>query len=113
MLDPKLASVCGIDCGACEYLGGKCQGCGYIEGKPFWTSEMNIEACPLYGCCIGIKQLEHCGLCDQFPCETFHNLVDPTMSPEEAEKSMKERVATLLRRKETGTEGWLTEGGGS
>jgi|SRR5450756_117654 len=107
MSDEKLAAVCGLYCGPCEYLGEQCGGCGYIEGKPFWTSEMRIETCPLYDCCINKKQLEHCGLCDELPCETFLSLSDPALSPEEVEKSIRVRRDELLKRKEIGTERWL------
>jgi len=80
-----------------------------MQGKPFWTAQFGIEVCPLYGCCTQQKQLEHCGLCHEFPCETFTSLRDPSMSDAEAEQSLQERQQNLLRRKEVGTEAWLRE----
>jgi len=40
MDDARLAAACGIYCGGCEHLEVRCTGCGGVEGKPFWTSEM-------------------------------------------------------------------------
>ena len=55
-------SRCGILCSACLYRTEKnCAGCLNID-KPFWG-----DSCPVKSCCEG-KNLEHCGLCDEFPC---------------------------------------------
>jgi len=70
---------------------------------------MNIESCPLYSCCVNTKQLEHCGLCSELPCETFLQLRDPSLSDEEAEKALIARQNDLIKRKEIGTEQWLKE----
>jgi len=70
---------------------------------------MKLEACPLYDCCVNKKRLEHCSLCDEFPCETFEGLRDPSLSEEEAEEALRARQNDLLRRKEIGTERWLGE----
>jgi len=102
-----LAAACGLYCGSCQYLSQQCRGCGQQRGKPFWTAQFNIEICPLYDCYVNQKQLEHCGLCDEFPCPAFTSLRDPSMSDEEAEKSLQDRQGNLIRRKETGTEKWL------
>ena len=109
MPDKNLAPVCGIYCGACEYLDIQCRGCGFVEGEPFWTTQIQVEICPLYDCCFNKKQLEHCGLCAEFPCETFTSLRDPSLSEEEANKSLLQRQSDLMRRKEIGTEKWLEE----
>ena len=107
MGDAKLAGACGIYCGSCEFLGGSCAGCGHIEGKPFWTAEMELEACPLYDCCVNKKELEHCDLCDELPCGMFNEFHDPTLSPEQAKQSVLERGDALRLRKELGTAKWL------
>ena len=109
MLDSNLAPVCGLYCGACTFLGSQCRGCGYVEGGPFWTAQMKIAVCPLYDCCVNQKQLEHCGLCDEFPCSTFNELHDPSLSEEEVEEALHARQRELVRRKEIGTESWLKE----
>jgi hypothetical protein len=109
MLDRKLAGVCGVVCSECKYLGDSCEGCGYVEGKPFWTREFNIEVCPIYDCCKRVKQQEHCGTCEEFPCKTFKELKDPSMSPEEAEINMLARMEELWKRKDVGDDAWLKE----
>lgn len=109
MKDLALAAVCGIYCGDCEFLGKQCEGCGNIEGKPFWTEQANMDVCPLYGCCTDRKKVEHCGLCDEFPCNTFTSLRDPSYTDVEYEKAIHDRIITLRTRKEMGTEAWLKE----
>ncbi len=69
-----------------------------------------MEVCPLYGCCVTNKMLKHCGLCDELPCETFSTMRDPALTDEEFEQSIKDRINTLRKRKEIGTEAWLKEG---
>ena len=109
MPDRKLATVCGLYCGDCEYLEKQCRGCGHQEGRPFWTTQMKVEVCPLYDCCVNKRQLEHCGLCSELPCKTFAQFYDPSLSEEDAKKSVLSRQDELLRRKEIGTEKWLGE----
>jgi len=109
MEEKALATACGLCCGDCNYLGEQCRGCGQVQGKPFWTAQFGVEVCPLYDCCVTKKQLEHCGLCHDFPCETFTSLRDPALSDEEAEQSLRESQKDLTLRKEIGTEAWLKE----
>ena len=52
---------------------------------------MKVEVCPLYDCCVNKKRLEHCSLCDEFPCETFVGLRDPSLNEEEAEEAWSKR----------------------
>ena len=70
---------------------------------------MKIEVCPLHECCLNQKQLEHCGLCEDFPCKAFLELRDPNMSDDEFEKSLDLRQKELQKRAEIGTESWLIE----
>lgn len=59
-------SRCGLTCSTCKHREPmKCQGCININ-KPFWG-----DSCPLKSCCEQ-KQYEHCGQCDQFPCDLLH-----------------------------------------
>lgn len=61
-----IESRCGIKCSECEYkVSMGCQGCIHIN-KPFWA-----EACPVKSCSED-KQHQHCGECDEFPCELAH-----------------------------------------
>jgi len=109
MPDIELAPVCGIYCGTCEYLGKQCRGCGYQEGKPFWTAQMKVAVCPLHDCCINKKHLEHCGRCNEFPCVIFTELRDPSLSDEEAKKALLARQKELVKRKEIGTRKWVEQ----
>jgi hypothetical protein len=109
MVDEKLAPPCGLMCVSCPFLGKNCRGCGYVEGKPFWTDEYHIEVCPIYNCSMNRKNLEHCGLCDELPCEIFLELKDPNISEEEFQRSLKERQESLNERREKGTLKWLEE----
>ncbi len=107
MSDRNLAAACGLYCGPCQYLGNKCNGCGHEKGNPFWTSHAKVEICPLYDCCVNRKKLEHCGLCPELPCTMFKEFHDPSLSPEEAKKSVLARQSELMRRKVVGTDKWL------
>ena len=104
-----LAAARGLYCGDCEFINNQCRGCKSAQGKPFWSEKYGIEKCPLYSCCIDQKQLEHCGMCQELPCEIFNSLRDPSLSDEEAEQSLRERQKDLTLRKEMGTEAWLRE----
>ncbi|MBE0431246.1 MAG: DNA alkylation repair protein [Dehalococcoidia bacterium] len=86
---------CGWHCTGCSYYGQGCPGCRETGGKPFWTATSDIEACPVYLCCAEQEGLEHCGLCPQLPCETFAKWRDPSMSDEESEESLAERINAL------------------
>ena len=101
--ETALAAACGLYCGDCEYLGNRCTGCAQLQGKPFWAGQYGVEVCPIYGCCVDQKGLEHCGLCDEFPCETFTSLRDPSMTDEQFERSLRERQENLNLRKGVGT----------
>lgn len=60
-----IESRCGIKCNECEYKEKvNCTGCVTIS-KPFWGE------CPVKTCCEN-KELENCGLCDQFPCDSLN-----------------------------------------
>ena len=103
------AAVCGLYCGTCAFLGDQCKGCGLVMGKPFWTGHMPAKVCPIYDCCGNQRGLEHCGWCEEFPCQTFLDLRDPNMSDEDFQKSLGQRQRALKRRREVGTETWLLD----
>jgi hypothetical protein len=106
-MESALAAACGLYCGDCEHLGGRCGGCRRVRGKPFWAEEYGVAVCPLYGCCVEEKALEHCGLCEDLPCATFASLRDPSLTDEQFERSLRERRESLMLRREIGTEAWL------
>ena len=113
MGNEKYAPVCGLYCGSCEFLGKPCPGCGEVEGKPFWTSQIPSKVCPLHECCRNQKGWEHCGLCPELPCKAFLELRDPSMTDEEFQRSLDTRQTNLKRRAEIGTMQWLLEIAGS
>lgn len=60
-------SRCGIVCSECPAkLNSECDGCVKIE-NPFWGG------CDVKNCCQ-CKDLEHCGLCADFPCEDLKRM---------------------------------------
>jgi hypothetical protein len=64
MANPSMAR-CGIDCEACEYRAKmNCLGCQAAKGKLFWGE------CALAKCCMD-KGHDHCGQCQDFPCDTL------------------------------------------
>lgn len=67
-----IESRCGLLCSECGYREQTgCNGCVNIN-KPFWG-----ESCAVMNCCRD-KQHEHCGDCDEFPCEVLHGFAfDP------------------------------------
>lgn len=105
--DILLAAPCGLYCGECGLRGRLCEGCGNVSGKPFWTERFEMEACPIYACAVTKHGLEHCGECEEFPCETFTSLRDPSMSDEEYRKSLWNRQVSLESRAVIGTPAWL------
>ena len=109
MVDDKLAPSCGLLCVECPFLEKSCRGCGYVQGRPFWTEEFQLSVCPIYNCCVNGKNLEHCGLCPELPCKIFLELKDPDMSEEEFQRSLKERQENLNSRRKKGTEKWIEE----
>ena len=88
---------CGQLCSKCRQFKKQCAGCSNAKGKPFWTAMLRV--CPIYGCCTNNKRLEHCGLCDEFPCKTFVGLRDLEISSEQFEKSLDERKRSLIERR--------------
>lgn len=61
-----IESRCGILCSECSYREQmNCKGCIIIE-KPFWG-----DLCPVKSCCES-KSQEHCGECNDFPCELLN-----------------------------------------
>jgi len=100
MSDHKQSTICGLFCSDCKFIEVKCDGCYNIKGTPFWTKFLDIDICPMYNCCVNIKKLDHCGLCNAFPCEVFIEMEvnDPNISSEEAEQSLENRINILNKR---------------
>ena len=65
---------CGLSCGQCPNYSGErkpiCKGCKESEGNPWWG------ACELYKCIVN-HGVEHCGQCNEFPCDRLSSGFDP------------------------------------
>ena len=97
-MDRCLVAPCGSYCGICKFLNSKkeklsCLGCGNQKGQLFWGE------CKTYNCAQQHNN-EHCGLCEDFPCELFLNQFDPA----QGQKSVFTRAGLLVYRKKFGTE---------
>jgi hypothetical protein len=99
-LSEKLLGPCGTYCELCPFYQHKqapsCPGCGSLQGRPFWG------ACKLYACVVE-HGVEHCGLCQEFPCDLFVDQYDP----KHGQKSAFLRVGLLAYRKKAGTKKYL------
>lgn len=61
-------SRCGVACSSCEKKKAQvCAGCIHID-KTFWGGICEVKVC-----CEN-KNLDHCGLCKDFPCEMLSNM---------------------------------------
>jgi hypothetical protein len=77
-------SFCGLDCSVCkirESVG--CDGCRNME-TPYWDGDCEIRDC------AGIKRIENCSYCKEFPCEL---LLDISLDPDTGDDG--DRIDTL------------------
>jgi hypothetical protein len=92
-----LLAPCGTYCEYCDYHRGErtppCAGCGTHQGHPFWGD------CKLHACAHE-HQVDHCGVCREFPCAVFVNQYDP----DHGQTSAFTRAGLLAYRKTAGTE---------
>jgi len=95
-LPQTLAGVCGRICAVCHAnQQGACCGCTSESGKA------RRGACPVLACCITVRELEHCGLCLDFPCQVFVSHAPA--------REIARLYKTLRRRADIGTPAWLVE----
>lgn len=97
------APPCGLFCGdACDdYAKGWCHGCGCDCGKCHGLS--GRDWCEVFQCSHE-KGLEHCGLCNEFPCtKTVGLCFDPVWD------SHRPLVENLKLRARIGTKRWVEE----
>jgi hypothetical protein len=61
-------SRCGVSCNNCaRKVVVNCKGCPNMD-KPFWGGECKVKIC------CETKCLNHCGKCNNFPCEIVENM---------------------------------------
>lgn len=62
----SLFSLCGLNCGLCPmHLDNYCPGCGGGAGN---------QSCKIARCSLQHGGIEHCYLCDEYPCEKYVNI---------------------------------------
>lgn len=93
---------CGGYCKNCTAYKKTCAGCVETGGKPFHLKEAEKDVCPVWQCAIEHK-VEHCGMCDEFPCNRFLSWYDPKRGI----ITVLKRTGLLALRKKIGTEAWL------
>ena len=86
-------SVCGTDCSACPLHGNLCTGCNEACGKVFHAPEG--KPCPIYGCCVNKHHYATCASCSRVPCAVWQATRDPSMTDEQFEQSVNDRVSAL------------------
>jgi hypothetical protein len=95
-MEKELLGPCGEFCGTCLYYKNErtphCCGCGNHKGRPFWGE------CKVYACAAK-HNVEHCGLCPEFPSDLLIGQFDPENGP----KSAFVRAGLLAYRKKHGT----------
>ncbi len=94
MTENKLnLSCCGTNCAVCSFYGGMCAGCNECEGKVFHAPKGS--ACRIYECSVQKNGYENCKDCAKLPCDIWKATKDPSMSDEEFENSIRERINNL------------------
>ncbi len=88
-------SCCGTECTKCSFYGNPCKGCNASLGKVFHAPEGG--ACVIYECSVNQKKYKTCKTCESLPCEIWRKTKDPSMSDEEFEKSIQERIERLRK----------------
>lgn len=89
-------SCCGTRCSECSCYGTMCKGCNESEGKVFHAPEG--QACPIYECSVNQKKQKNCGGCQNLPCDIWRNTKDPSMSDEQFENNIRQRVQNVRGR---------------
>lgn len=88
-------SCCGTQCRECAFYGTMCKGCNESAGKVFHAPEG--QACPIYECSVNQKKQKSCGGCQKLPCDIWRNTKDPSMSDEEFENNIRQRVENVRK----------------
>lgn len=92
MENETLAGFCGDYCGKCPNYPGRCGGCVASEHPD----------CHFVSCCLE-RGIEHCGLCEEFPCRKLREFVPDDRPGCEPGYHIKE----LKKRSSVGTATWL------
>jgi len=98
----ELIPPCGGYCKSCVVYKKACAGCVETGGKPFYIEKEKKDVCPVWACSIK-QQVEHCGLCKEFPCDKFLECYDPHRG---IVTSLR-RAGLLALRKKIGNDAWV------
>lgn len=101
----NIVSYCGLYCKACpSYNRGTCLGCRSEEQQP----RKSKWSCKIRKCCIR-KEIDHCGECDDFPCDIINKKL--IKSHENDEKfEYRHNIPKNIRKIRTdGIKNWLNE----
>ena len=93
---------CGGYCENCVEYKRVCAGCVETGGKPFHVQQGEADICPVWAC-VKNRGIEHCGVCDEFPCDTFLDWYDPARGIITALR----RAGLLMLRKKIGNDAWV------
>ncbi len=101
--DKKLATPCGLYCGACiAYSVKDCHGCGCNCGT--CAAAEHHKRCEIYKCCVQKAHLEACCKCENFPCSILIRFChDPVW------RTHLTVIENLRRRRKIGNDKWLEE----
>ncbi|HVP93121.1 MAG TPA: DUF3795 domain-containing protein [Acidobacteriota bacterium] len=92
-MSSREATFCGDYCGKCPNYPAKCYGC---------VPALHMD-CYFVKCCME-RRIEHCGLCEDFPCQKLQEFV-PDDRPECPNGY---HIESLRGRRVVGTEAWLS-----
>ncbi len=92
---------CGALCENCLAYRKDCPGCIETGGRPHYVGREEREVCPVWECAAD-NGVEHCGLCEEFPCEMFLGWY----SRRRGIITVLRRAGLLALRKRIGDEAW-------
>jgi hypothetical protein len=88
-MDENMIGMCGANCKECDWREVmECKGCQKSNGKLFW-GECRVANCS------SLKDLKHCGHCNELPCEKLQMSYDKMEQGDDGE-----RMANLMIWKE-------------
>lgn len=86
-------TCCGTECKTCSAYGDLCKGCNETGGKVFHAPEG--KACPIYQCSVNKCKYATCASCQSLPCQVWLDTRDPSLSQEEFDATVRNRVHNL------------------
>ena len=86
-------TVCGTDCSVCPLHGTTCAVCNEVCGKVFHSP--TGRSCAIYACCASKHHYATCADCSELPCAIWQITRDPSMTNEQFQASVENRVSLL------------------